>query len=125
MKDGLSAETLGKIIADAEAHGGACAVEEWKERNLRRVNIQGVTVYVLGIEAQAHLETINRNLTMGKLGAAKMRERAKAECERHAKFCKEEADKGGDRAHLMARFEEATYNAKRIGSLPLTPEAPT
>ena len=42
------------------------------------------------------------------------REACAAECDRHAKFCKTEADHGGDREHLMARYAEANWNAQKI-----------
>jgi len=34
------------------------------------------------------------------------------ECDRHAEFCKREADKGGNREHMMARYAEANYLAQ-------------
>lgn len=49
-------------------------------------------------------------------------ERAAKECDRHAKFCKDEAHKGGNFQHLIARCEEATYNAQRIRALAQPPE---
>ena len=44
-------------------------------------------------------------------------ELAATECDRHAKFCKDEAHKGGDFVHLMTLFDEATYNAQQIRKL--------
>lgn len=44
-------------------------------------------------------------------------EDAAKECERHAKFCKDEAHKGGDFQHLITRCDEATYNAERIRAM--------
>lgn len=44
-------------------------------------------------------------------------ERAAAECDRHAEFCKAEAHKGGAFEHLITRCAEATYHAKRIRAL--------
>jgi hypothetical protein len=43
-------------------------------------------------------------------------ELAAIECHRHANFCKHEAENGGDRDHLMARYAEANWNAQRIRS---------
>lgn len=40
-----------------------------------------------------------------------------AECERHAAFCKDEAQKGGDFDYLTARWEEAIYMAERARKL--------
>jgi hypothetical protein len=39
------------------------------------------------------------------------------ECDRHAKFCKHEAENGGNREHLMARYAEANWNAQKILAL--------
>ena len=44
-------------------------------------------------------------------------EEAAKECERHAAFCGQEAHRGGDWAHLIARVWEAIYNAKMIRRL--------
>lgn len=44
-------------------------------------------------------------------------EHAASECDRHAKFCIDEAHKGGDFKHLMLRKDEALYNAKQIRAL--------
>lgn len=44
-------------------------------------------------------------------------EEAASECDRHAKFCKDEAHKGGDFQHLITRADEATYNAERIRAM--------
>ena len=44
-------------------------------------------------------------------------EEAAKECERHAAFCRYEADRGGDWVHLTTRLQEATYNAKMIRRL--------
>lgn len=52
--------------------------------------------------------------------AAALREAA-AECTRHAQFCKHEAENGGNREHLSARYAEANWNAQRI--LALIPSA--
>jgi hypothetical protein len=41
-------------------------------------------------------------------------EDAAAECERHAKFCKDEAHKGGAFDHLITRAQEATHLAANI-----------
>jgi hypothetical protein len=41
-------------------------------------------------------------------------EHAAQECERHGKFCKDEAHKAGDFHHLITRHDEAVYNAKCI-----------
>lgn len=41
------------------------------------------------------------------------------ECDRHEKFCKDEARKGGDFKHLITRCVEAAYNAQRIRALKL------
>ncbi len=43
------------------------------------------------------------------------------QCDRHAKFCKDEAQKGGDFTYLMARESEALHNAGRIRAI--TPDA--
>lgn len=51
-------------------------------------------------------------------------ERAAQVCELHARFCKDEAHGGGDFQHLIARCDEATYNASRIRALMNTPPAP-
>lgn len=39
------------------------------------------------------------------------------ECQRHADFCKDEAHRGGDWNHLIARYEEASYLAKSIRAM--------
>lgn len=51
-------------------------------------------------------------------------EQAAQECDRHAKFCHDEAHKGGDFTHLIARSTEATYNAVRIRNLAATSGTP-
>jgi hypothetical protein len=42
---------------------------------------------------------------------------AAQECDRHAAFCKSEADKGGNFEHLITRRDEAVYLAGRIRAL--------
>ena len=42
---------------------------------------------------------------------------AAEECDRHAKFCKDQALAGGDYDHLMIRSAEAKHNATRIRCL--------
>ena len=37
-------------------------IQDWKERNLRRVDIEGGSVMVLGEDAKHHLERIRRKL---------------------------------------------------------------
>lgn len=44
-------------------------------------------------------------------------EKAAEECDRHAAWLKEEAHAGGNWEHLIARADEAAYNAKRIRAL--------
>lgn len=42
-------------------------LEGWKERNLRRVDIDGMSVMVLREDAVEHLERVGRKLAMAKL----------------------------------------------------------
>jgi hypothetical protein len=51
-------------------------------------------------------------------------EEAAHECDRHAKFCHDEAHKGGNFQHLITREAEAIYNAERIRALKAQPAAP-
>lgn len=52
---------------------------------------------------------------------AKGLKKAEEECERHATFCHDEAQNGGNFKYLMARSEEARYNAQRIKSFAAAP----
>ena len=78
--------------------------------------------------AQMYLDLLDDNIRMETAlkaanggHEAEVRERtleeAAKECERHAAFCKYEADRGGDFQRLMARHEEATYIASRVRAL--------
>lgn len=47
--------------------GGSSVIEEWKERNLRRVDIGGMSVMVLSEDAMRHLEAVNIRMARMKM----------------------------------------------------------
>lgn len=96
------------------------AIEAWKERNLRRVDIQGLTIYVVGKEAQSHLENITMDLIKAKFAAAEMR-RA---CARAAKWAVHDVYWPWDDRNLERRNLAAKAIGDAIDAIPLMREGP-
>lgn len=52
---------------------GERSIDAWKERNLRRVDIEGMSVMVLREDAMAHLDKVGRKLAIAKLALWRIR----------------------------------------------------
>ena len=78
-------------------------LEGWKERNLRRVDVEGVSVVVLRDHAREHLESVNRKLAIMKMALHRIKRLGEAGTAQLAEDALEEVS---GRAALLRDFVE-------------------